>query len=150
MKNLNIRPARPDELTWINEQYESIGFAYSKLEHEFIVIAELAGAKAGTGRVIPVDEGQAELGGIYVLPEFRDKGIAREIVRYLISQSMDYLQIYCLPFAPLSNFYQDFGFRPCEESNEVPLKLREKLIWCNERYKDPVILLVMEPNENGL
>ena len=87
----HIRNAYMEESPWINERYKEIGFVPSNIAHELVAIAEHQGSRAALGRLVPVNADCAELGGIYVLPEFRGLGISKEIVSYLLRQGMTYL-----------------------------------------------------------
>ena len=75
----HIRNAYMEESPWINERYKEIGFVPSNIAHELVAIAEHQGSRAALGRLVPVNADCAELGGIYVLPEFRGLGIGTEI-----------------------------------------------------------------------
>ena len=86
----HIRDAYMEESPWINERYGEIGFVPSNIAHELVAIAEHQGSRAALGRLVPVNADCAELGGIYVLPEFRGLGISKEIVSYLLRQGMTY------------------------------------------------------------
>ena|SRR6516162_9817297 len=86
----HIRNAYMEESPWINERYKEIGFVPSNIAHELVAIAEHQGSRAALGRLVPVNADCAELGGIYVLPEFRGLGISKEIVSYLLRQGMTY------------------------------------------------------------
>jgi len=138
----HIRRAYPHEEAWINEQYKEVGFLPSDLAREFVAIAEHAGLRAALGRLVPIGADCAELGGIYVLPEFRGLGLATEMVSHLLRQGVGHEKIFCLPFAHLVQLYAGLGFRPCEETEEIPRAVRDKLRWCNSQYEHPTLLLV--------
>jgi N-acetylglutamate synthase-like GNAT family acetyltransferase len=100
----------------------------------------MEGKLAGIGRLVTVDGNNAELGGIYVRPEFRGNKVAEQIVRRLVSESA-FPILWCIPFEPLEKFYRKFGFR--QVMNEtIPSAIQEKLDWCEGRYPDKAILLV--------
>jgi len=127
-------------MSWVNNQYLSIGFKLSDFSRELIAIAEVNGEKAGLGRLQHIDEGIAELGGMYVSDNFRGLGVAGLIVDYLIRNAGDYQKIYCLPFAHLQAFYQKFGFAPEQELTKVPRVVLEKHKWCNSSYEHKTLL----------
>lgn len=145
MEQKIVRRALKAEILWINAKYQEIGFVVSHFEREFIAIAELESQKAGIGRLVDIDARNQELGGIYVLPEFRKHGLARDIVGFLLQNKRDAAQIFCLPFEHLANFYASFGFRPVSANDHIPDEVRKKHQWCNENkeYKHKTLLYML-------
>lgn len=141
--SLSLKKAKHSDLEWVNARYDEVHFVHSNLEKEAVIIAEWDGQQAGLGRLVQVDESSAEMGGIYVLPEFRKQGIASAIVQALVEEGSPFAIIYCLPFGELKEYYGRFGFRDLteEEWGEVPQKLREKYDWAQENYEKEVLLL---------
>src|SRR5438128_1026460 len=82
---LQIRAAEKQEMAWINGCYDEVEFIHSHFDSEIIAVAEFDGEKAGLGRLVKVDEQNLELGGMYVFESFRNKGIAKEIVTFLLT-----------------------------------------------------------------
>lgn len=145
MKELNevIRLGKLNDYKWVNEQYRKVKFKESSFENEIIVIIEVNSSKVGLGRLQKIDDNNAELGGIYVEPEFRGKGLARKIVSFLLENSSGYKTIYCLPFSNLSNFYKIFGFKELKGYKNIPRKVTDKHKWCNLFYKKDTLLLIL-------
>lgn len=142
---MHLRKALKEDLPWINQKYDEVGFVHSIYEKEFIAIAEIDGNKVGLGRLVMISPSTFELGGIYVFKPYEGQGIAGKIVSFLLSHSQKNSTIYCLPFAKLSEFYLRHGFIPCTSSSgDIPKALLEKLEWCNNTYPDKVILLKQE------
>lgn len=137
-----VRRLAADERAWANERYAEIGFALSG-DDDLLVVAEVDGARVGLGRLVPLAPGAAELGGIYVLPEYRGRAIARRIVDHLVATS-PYPRLFCIPFTPLERFYRSCGFGTPRPDLEIPQAARAKVSWCEGRYPDPVCLLVHE------
>ncbi|WDE13814.1 GNAT family N-acetyltransferase [Thalassomonas haliotis] len=137
---VTIRTATEEDMTWVNNQYLSIGFKLSDFERELIAIAEVNGEQAGLGRLQYIDKGSAELGGMYVHYAFRGLGVAGRIVDHLVKNAAGYQKIYCLPFAHLQAFYQKFGFAPEQELTKVPRVVLEKHNWCNSSYAHKTLL----------
>ncbi|MDX2220863.1 MAG: GNAT family N-acetyltransferase [Burkholderiales bacterium] len=148
-----LRSLRPDEMDWANARYAEIGFLPSS-PLQNIVVAEVDGAdgtrlRAGLGRLVPVsgdnvsvdDCAEAELSGIYVLPEYRGRGIADRIVTELVRRSRHSL-LYCIPFKSLESFYMRFGFERRERGDDLPCAIQKKLGWCDARREEPVGLLI--------
>lgn len=137
-----LRTLSESELAWANERYAEIRFRPSPAT-DLVAVAEIGGVKAGLGRLVPVEENTGELGGMYVLPEFRGRQVAAEIVAHLLRQS-PYRRLFCIPFAHLEGFYRGFGFRPVAAGDAVPAAVAEKADWCAKEYPTPVSLLVRE------
>lgn len=136
---MQIRKILPVELAWINAQYASINFAPSS-EADFMVVAEIDGVKAGLGRITQVENDAGELGGIFVLPEFRGHSIATHLVEFLLKNSA-YPKLFCIPFVHLEKFYKRFGFLPVDPTMPVPQKIAQKMSWCGNTYESSVVLL---------
>lgn len=134
-----LRTARPEETGWINEQYAKVHFIPSDLSRDTIVVAELDGTRVGIGRLVDVGEGAYELGGMYVLDEFRGGGVARAIVGELIRRAGG-RDVYCIPFADLEAFYASTGFTRIEPVG-IPEKVQEKLDWCAREIDRAVVLM---------
>ena len=137
-----IRQADPSEEEWINEHYAEAGFVPSDLRSEYVVVAIHADVRAALGRLVPVGTQCAELGGIYVLPEFRGLGLARAVVRHLLRQGAVFQRLFCLPFAHVAPLYVKLGFRPCIDTDDIPQEIRHKHQWCNSHYEHSTLLLV--------
>lgn len=144
---ISVRPRSESELTWANERYAEIRFVPSSTQ-DLVAVAEISGARAGLGRLVPVDGATGELGGIYVLPEFRCRGVAEAIVAWLLRHS-PYRQLFCIPFAQLEGFYRGFGFEPVPPGVAVPATVARKFDWCRQTYPETVSLLYREADRGG-
>jgi GNAT superfamily N-acetyltransferase len=131
---IQLRLAHAHEMDWINERYDEIHFMHSRFDREIIAIAEYEGQKAGLGRLVTLDDGHLELGGMYVLEAFRRHGIARKIVPFLLDLADPNKIVYCIPFQHLLSFYEKFGFVPCHDLSNTPQDLKTKIQWCSETY----------------
>ncbi|WP_053957192.1 GNAT family N-acetyltransferase [Inediibacterium massiliense] len=140
--NIKLRIAKESDIEWINETYRKIGFKESEFSNEKIVVAESNIGIAGLGRLQEIDFESSELGGIYVLEDYRGKGIATKIVSELVSISNEYKYVYCIPFEHLEHFYKSFGFEDINDRESVPEKIVKKHRWCNEYYEEKTLLLV--------
>lgn len=134
---MKIRWMKPEELLWVNQTYKAIDFVPSVLNKDRVAIACIEDEKAGIGRLVPLKEGGFELGGIYVIERFRNLGIAREIVSFLLDDSSEG-PIYCLPFVNLKNFYSSFGFENCFA---LPEEIAQKHAWCLKTYPQNVLAM---------
>ena len=137
-----IRRLSRTDLPWVNARYADIAFAPSR-DADLLVSADMDGKSIGLGRLVPLEDGSAEMGGIHVLPEFRGRAIASRIVEHLVELS-PYPRLFCIPFTPLEKFYRRFGFDTPRPGLSLPKEVRDKLAWCEGRYPDPVCLLVRD------
>ncbi len=142
-----IRKAEPEEYSWINDQYDQIGFVHSEVNKDLVLIAEINGERAGIGRLVQVSYEDAELGGMYVFEKFRGSGVSHQLIRELLTFGKDYKNIYCLPFGHLQSLYVSHGFIPVVDQSMVPHEVVKKHNWCNESYKGKITLL-MELNKH--
>ncbi|MET3544880.1 hypothetical protein ABID47_001474 [Paenibacillus favisporus] len=83
---MGIRLATKNELQWINKQYQKIGFMPSNLENEKIAIVTHQDEFAGVGRIVYLNAEEAEIGGIYILDEFRGLSLANESTKHNIKE----------------------------------------------------------------
>ncbi len=104
-----------------------------------IWLAEMAGAPVGVGRLIDMPPA-AELGGMYVDPAWRGRGLAQCLLAALCD-SAGGRGVYCLPFAHLDRLYRAFGFAEPPPGLDIPPTIRAKHAWCAAQYDAPVILL---------
>ncbi|WP_347159002.1 GNAT family N-acetyltransferase [Pontibacter chitinilyticus] len=140
---ISIRRAQPEEITWINEQYDKLRFQRSDYGQEIIAIAEADGERAGIGQLVWLDEQALELGGMYVNNSFRGGGLARHLVEYLKQQAPG-KPVYCMPFEHLGDFYGSCGFTRVPQVTAAPAKVLEKWMWYNKTYPDTSLLLLLD------
>jgi len=141
---MGIILATKNELQWVNEQYQKIGFVPSDLENETIAIVTYKDKYAGVGRIIYLNEEEVEIGGIYILDEFRGLSLANELVDYLVkdARKSNLKEVYCLPFEELKHFYGKFGFEEVDyEDKQINTHILKKLRWCLYNYEKKVLLL---------
>jgi GNAT superfamily N-acetyltransferase len=136
---LALRPAAPADCDWVNARYAEADFQPSDATH-LVLIAEVDGARAGLGRLVPAGPGVVELGGMYVLPAYRGGGVAASLITALLAAAAG-ARVYCIPYAHLAPLYERAGFAPVEEGAAVPASVREKLAWCKQHYAQPVRLM---------
>lgn len=141
---MSIKRVTAAELDWVNRQYEQIGFKPSKLDNEIIAIVLSQGHYAGVGRLVMLNEHEAEMGGIYILDAFRGQSLALEIVSFLVEEAkrQNLKTLYCIPFEELQRFYNKFGFHEFDmTAPKVDPRIIEKYHWCLETYDKNVLLL---------
>lgn len=134
---MKLRVARPDEEAWINARYDEVEFQHSDLTRDLQVIAELDDQPAGIGRLVPLDDGAVELGGMLVFDAFRGRGVAKRIIEELLRHANG-REVYCIPFADLEPIYAGVGFARTERAPEKAVK---KVEWCNRVYERGVVLM---------
>lgn len=136
MESLSLRPAREDEIDWINATYRAIEFQQSDFDNEYILIAEIENERVGLGKLVKIDEDNIELAGVYVRHEYRGAGIADHIVNYLceVNPFDTSVVMWCLPFEHLVGFYAKFGFSPCQMTT-LPDGILKKINWCSAYTK---------------
>lgn len=137
---IELRWSRAEDLGWANQCYASIGFALSTRD-DLIAVAEADGRRVGLGRIVPISNDVGELGGMYVIPDYRGHSVARHLVSFLLERS-GHRQLFCIPFLHLEPFYAEFGFERAAAELEVPAPIAQKLEWCARQYPNPVVLLV--------
>jgi GNAT superfamily N-acetyltransferase len=135
---MNLRTATRADAAWINERYDQVHFIRSDFDRDTLVVAEIDGAPAGMGRLVPAGENAYELGGMYVFDEHRGRGIARAIIDELIRLAGD-ADIYCIPFANLTALYESAGFRPSATATD---HVRAKLDWCARELPERAVVLL--------
>lgn len=138
-----IRAALKEEQDWINDRYQEIEFLASDIKKDRVVIAEWNGEKAGLGRLTRIDPNSVELGGVYVLPPFRKKGIAKEIIDHLLALVGPEETVYCIPFSHLIDYYASFAFVPVKKMSLLPNGILSKYSWCKKNYEADVALMVL-------
>jgi GNAT superfamily N-acetyltransferase len=145
LHNIQIRAAQKTDVEWINQHYAEVDFVPSIFEKEIIGIAEYEGKRAGIGRLVTVDAHNAELGGMYVFESFRGKGIAGELVKFLLEHAHLFQTVYCIPFEHLNCLYMEFGFAICANLEKAPREVVTKYQWCKSHYPQQTSLLFLHP-----
>ncbi|MBL8300859.1 MAG: GNAT family N-acetyltransferase [Rhodanobacteraceae bacterium] len=137
--SLQIKRLDPSELAWANERYAEVDFLPSPAT-DFVAVVFVGDNPAALGRVTQLTATVGELGGMYVFPEFRGSGIAKQLVDYLVAEcGLDTL--FCLPFEKLHDLYAASGFLLHPPNDIVPEKVLSKHAWCNLHYPDRVLLM---------
>ncbi|HDR8068723.1 TPA: GNAT family N-acetyltransferase [Bacillus cereus] len=140
---MSIQLATSNDLKWINSQYDSIGFVRSDLKRDKVAIITYNNEYAGVGRLVQIDEDTLEMGGIFILPQFRGIQLAGELVSFLVetAKKSQIQNVYCLPFEELENFYKKYGYTEVDTTTEAvhPIILK-KYNWCLENYDKHVLL----------
>lgn len=136
-----LRKALPADMDWVNNIYKNIDFLPSVYEKEYVAIADEGNDIHGVGRLITLEYGSYELGGMYVDENQRGKGIARAIVMHLLQQAPEGKAVYCIPFAHLEGFYKSCGFADTEINDALPAEIKQKIGYCNQTFAAKTLLL---------
>ncbi|HHK5533567.1 TPA: GNAT family N-acetyltransferase [Bacillus mobilis] len=140
---MSIQLATSNDLEWINNQYKSIGFVPSDLKRDIVAIITYDNSYAGVGRLVQIDKDTIEMGGIFILPQFRGLQLAGELVSFLVetAKKLQVQHVYCLPFAELEEFYKKYGYTEVDTTKEVvhPI-IFKKYNWCLDHYDKHVLL----------
>lgn len=140
---MSIQLATSNDLEWINNQYDSIGFVRSDLKSDKVAIITYNNEYAGVGRLVQIDEDTIEMGGIFILPKFRGLQLAKKLVSFLVqtAKALEIQNVFCIPFEELESFYKTYGFIDVDMTKEVvhPIILK-KYNWCLENYDKHVLL----------
>lgn len=140
---LIFRPALKHEMSWINAIYHEIGFVPSIHEKEINIIAECDKTPIGIARLVPIDREQVELGGIYVMPEYRHLHIAVKLIEYMIDLGRAWKTVYCVPDSSMISFYERFGFKKENNFEILPVYLKDKYHWPPKNKEGSSFYLVM-------
>jgi N-acetylglutamate synthase-like GNAT family acetyltransferase len=144
MQQITLRPANPDDRSRIHNLVLTAHINPTGLKWQrFILAIDSKGQIIGCGQVKPHRDGSHELASIAVKPGWRNQGVARAIITYLLAKNPGELYLTCR--AGLSSFYQKFNFR-IAQPEELPLYFR-RLIMITKTLRQlrimPEDLLVM-------
>lgn len=134
-----LREAIERDRPEVNAIYASLGFMPWNPQQDHLLVAVTDDRLVGCGRIQRYG-GAIELGGMYVHPNHRGKGIARQILVSLVDLLQDET-CYCIPFAHLIPFYQEFGFMPAPQG-DVPAAIVDRVAFFRDVYMHPTILMV--------
>jgi N-acetylglutamate synthase-like GNAT family acetyltransferase len=82
------------------------------------VAVDAEGEIIGVGQVKPHKDGTFELASIAVLPEWRGRGVARQIIEQLLEKHPGRLYLFCR--AQMQPLYRKFGFEAIEFQDMPP------------------------------
>jgi len=109
MSNYNLRPARESESAQIRDLIRLVGINPMDLDWKrFIVAVNDQDKLIGCGQLKPHGKNILEMASIAVLPVYRNQGIARAVIEYLLKDTERPLYLTCV--SAMEPFYQKFGF----------------------------------------
>lgn len=117
-----LRPATAADAALIRQIISRVHINPTALDwHRFILAVDETGNVIACGQVKPHAGGLQELASLAVLPAWRGRGVAREIIEYLMQQHPGRLFLTCR--ASLEPLYQKFGFQAINYE-EMPVYYR--------------------------
>jgi N-acetylglutamate synthase-like GNAT family acetyltransferase len=120
-----LRQASQDDAQAIKALIHAVGINPMDLDwRRFILAVDEAGEMIGCGQVKPHKDGKGEiyeLASIAVLPQWRNRGAARQIIEYCLDQYPGTLYLTCV--GKMGPMYGKFGFVKLDEV-EMPAYFR--------------------------
>ena len=108
---VSLRPATSADQKRITALIHEAGINPMDLKWPNFVLAvdEATGEIVGVGQIKTHRDSSRELASIAVTPAYQRRGIARQIIEYLLAQNSGTLYLTCR--SGLGTFYEPFGFR---------------------------------------
>ncbi len=115
----SLQPAAAADAKTIRRVINLVGINPTGLSWKrFVVAVDGEGSIIGCGQVKPHKDGSLELASIAVLPKWRGKGVARQVIEYLLQQYPGRLYLMCR--SPLEPLYRKFGFQAIVQEDMPP------------------------------
>jgi GNAT superfamily N-acetyltransferase len=118
MSDATIRIARPEEHARALATYEAWGYGGGVQPDDVVYLAETGGELVGIVRRTREHE-VTMLRGMQVAPEWRGRGIGRQLLRALVAD-LGTDECLCVPYTHLTSFYGAAGFVEIPEENAPP------------------------------
>jgi N-acetylglutamate synthase-like GNAT family acetyltransferase len=114
-----LRPAREADFSAIRRLIRSTKINPTGLKWPRFIIAETPDGKLiACGQLKPHSDGSTEIASVAVQPEYREQGIARAIIKKLMSDAPRPLYLMCR--FELGVLYEKFGFYVIQRENMPP------------------------------
>jgi len=142
--SFSLRPATLADASTIRHIISQVRINPLALDwHRFILAIDPYGQVIGCGQVKPHSDGSIELASIAVLPEWRNHGIARRIIEYLLEQHPGRIYLTCQ--SQLGPMYRKFGFQVLQTAELTPYfkRLNRIVTWIEKLTRQPRRMLVM-------
>jgi N-acetylglutamate synthase-like GNAT family acetyltransferase len=110
MEEIIYRKAAKKDLPQIIEILKVFKLNMLDLASEAFMAAILGGKIIGCGRIKTMDDGSLQLASIAVLPEFRNKGVASNLIKKLLAGDLR-RPVYGICRKTREKFYEIFGFK---------------------------------------
>lgn len=110
MDEVTVREARATDFPAIHTLIYRVGINPLGLNwRRFLVAESPQGEFIGCGQLKPHGDGSLELASLAVVPAWRGRGVARQLILALMAKAPHPLYLTCL--GHLQPFYEKFGFR---------------------------------------
>lgn len=123
------------QLERANAVYDDLDFLPSAAERDETLGALSASELVALGRLSRHMDGALEVGGFWVRPDHRGRGLARRLVAEVIERVPEGVTTYCLPFDELVGFYGSFGMERVAEDSPLPASIAGKRSHCKEQER---------------
>jgi N-acetylglutamate synthase-like GNAT family acetyltransferase len=140
----SLRPATQADANTIRHIISQVRINPLALDwHRFILPIDSNGKVTGCGQVKPHSDGSIELASIAVLLEWRNKGVARQVIEYLLEQHPGRIYLTCQ--SQLGPMYQKFGFQVIQTAEMTPYfkRINRIVTWIGKLTRQPRSMLVM-------
>jgi N-acetylglutamate synthase-like GNAT family acetyltransferase len=97
-----------------------------KWKNFVVAVDEATGEIVGTGQIKTHRDSSRGLASIAVVPEYQGRGLARQIIEHLLTQTAGTLYLTCR--SPMGPMYEKFGFREIGVDEMTPYFRRLKKI----------------------
>lgn len=122
---IEIRPPKADEHETIRRMVRAAGLdPTTRLHFEHVLVAADDDKVVGVGQIKHL-RGCQELGTLFVLPEYRQRGVAGRLIAGLEAQAERPLYLLCVD--SMTRYYARFGYQ-CISFAEAPGALKLKLL----------------------
>ncbi len=115
---VTIRTATEHDLPAVRLAFKDWGYRGNARNTDTILMAEHEGELVGLVRLTP-EHGVPVLRGLSIPPKYQMRGIGQALVRRAL-ESFPGSDFYCLPLAPLKDFFAYGGFVPCPPDQAPP------------------------------
>jgi N-acetylglutamate synthase-like GNAT family acetyltransferase len=143
--SFTLRPASSSDAKTIRQIISLVHINPTGLDwRRFILAVDSNGQIIGCGQVKPHADGTLELASIAVLPEWRGRGVARNVIEHLLTRFSGPIYLTCR--SELGQLYQKFGFEVVELIDMPPYfkRISRFVNLINRLTRRPVALLVMK------
>jgi N-acetylglutamate synthase-like GNAT family acetyltransferase len=143
--NFTLRPATLTDASTMRKIISLVRINPLALDwHRFTLAIDMDGKVIGCGQIKPHTDGSCELASIAVLPEWRNQGVARRLIKYLLEQHPGTMYLTCQSI--LGPMYKKFGFKSIETDEMTPYfrRLSRIVHWVGKLTRQPQGMLVMK------
>ena len=117
---ITLRPATAEDQPAIDALIKALHLFGMNIRwpHFLLAVDDETQAVVAMGQIKPHGDGSHELASIGTAPDYRGRGLARQIIAQLLAQHPGELHLMCL--SPMGPFYEPFGFRGLARKDMPP------------------------------